>query len=81
MLPEFVNFIDDCVAAVDACAEAGRPVWLGVPWVTTEGTTRHGETMEDLAAALRGHPIAGGPPDVQQPRGRQRDAAAPAPGL
>jgi S-methylmethionine-dependent homocysteine/selenocysteine methylase len=22
-----------------------------------EGTTRHGETMEDLAAALRGHPI------------------------
>jgi S-methylmethionine-dependent homocysteine/selenocysteine methylase len=57
MLPEFVNFIQDCVAAVDACAEAGRPVWLGVPWVTMEGTTRHGETMEDLAAALRGHPI------------------------
>ena len=57
MLPEFVNFIQDCVAAVDACAEAGRPVWLGVPWVTTDGTTRHGETMEDLAAALRGHPI------------------------
>jgi len=25
--------------------------------VTTDGTTRHGETMEALAIALRGHPI------------------------
>jgi S-methylmethionine-dependent homocysteine/selenocysteine methylase len=57
MLPEFVNFIEDCVAAVDACAEAGLPVWLGVPTVTTEGITRHGETMEDLGRALRGHPV------------------------
>lgn len=57
MLPEFVNFIADCVAAVDACAEAGRPVWLGVPTVTTEGITRNGETMEGLAHALRGHPV------------------------
>ena len=57
MLPEFVNYVDDCVAAVDACAEAGRPVWLGVPTVTTEGITRNGETMEALAHALRGHPI------------------------
>jgi S-methylmethionine-dependent homocysteine/selenocysteine methylase len=58
MLPEFVNFIQDCVVAVDGCAEAGRPVWLGVPWVTMEGTTRHGETMADLARALEGHPIS-----------------------
>ena len=57
MLPEFVNYITDCVAAVDACAEAGRPVWLGVPMLTTEGITRNGETMEDLARALRGHPV------------------------
>jgi S-methylmethionine-dependent homocysteine/selenocysteine methylase len=57
MLPEFVNYVADCVAAVDACAEAGRPVWLGVPMVTTEGITRNGETMEALAQALRGHPI------------------------
>ena len=57
MLPEFVNYIADCVAAVDACAEAGRPVWLGVPMVTTDGITRNGETMEDLAAALQGHPV------------------------
>lgn len=56
-LPEFVNFVADCVAAVDACAEAGRPVWLGVPTVTTEGITRNGETMEDLGKALRGHPV------------------------
>jgi homocysteine S-methyltransferase len=32
-------------------------VWLGVPMVTTEGITRNGETMEDLARALRGHPV------------------------
>ena len=51
MLPEFVNYIADCVAAVDACAEAGRPVWLGVPMVTTEGITRNGETMEEPRAA------------------------------
>ena len=57
MLPEFVNFIEDCVTAVDACAESGRPVWLGVPSVTTEGLTRNGESMEELAAALRGHPV------------------------
>ena len=57
MLPEFVNFIADCVAAVDACAEAGRPVWLGVPTVTTDGITKNGETMDDLARALRGHPV------------------------
>ena len=57
MLPEFVNFIADCVAAVDACAEAGRPVWLGVPWVTMDGLTRNGESMEDLTRALRGHPV------------------------
>jgi S-methylmethionine-dependent homocysteine/selenocysteine methylase len=57
MLPEFVNYIQDCVAAVDGCAEAGRPVWLGVPMVTTEGITRNGETMEDLGRALRGHPV------------------------
>jgi S-methylmethionine-dependent homocysteine/selenocysteine methylase len=57
MLPEFVNFIADCVAAVDACAEAGLPVWLGVPTVTTDGITRNGETMDGLANALRGHPV------------------------
>jgi S-methylmethionine-dependent homocysteine/selenocysteine methylase len=57
MLPEFVNYIEDCVAAVDACAEADRPVWLGVPMVTTEGITRNGETMEALGKALRGHPV------------------------
>ncbi len=45
MLPEFVNYIADCVAAVDACAEAGRPVWLGVPMVTTDG--HHAKRRDD----------------------------------
>ena len=81
MLPEFVNYIDDCVAAVDACAEAGRPVWLGVPMVTTEGITRNGETMEDLGARAAGPPRPGDPPHVQPPGGRQRHPAAAPPGL
>lgn len=58
LLPEFVNFVDDCVAAVDACADAELPVWLGVPAVTVEGVTRHGESMEKLAVALRGYRVS-----------------------
>ena len=81
MLPEFVNFIADCVAAVDACAEAGRPVWLGVPWVTMDGTTRHGETMEDLARALRGHPVEAVLLMCSSPEAISVTLAPPAPGL
>ena len=49
--------MEDCVAAVDACAEAGLPVWLGVRHITREGEMQYGESLEDLGRALEGHPV------------------------
>jgi S-methylmethionine-dependent homocysteine/selenocysteine methylase len=51
--------IADCVAAVDACAQAGLPVFLGVCNVKESGTLLYGETFGELAKALEGHPLAG----------------------
>ncbi len=57
ILAEYVGKIEDCVAAVDACATAGLPVFLGVRHVTAEGTMQYGESFEDLGKALEGHPV------------------------
>ena len=57
ILAEYVGYIDDCVAAVDACAEAGAPVFLGVRHVWEDGKMQYDERLEDLAAALQGHPV------------------------
>ena len=57
ILPEYVGYIEDCVAAVDACAEAGAPVLLGVRHVQPDGRMQYDESLVDLARALRGHPV------------------------
>ena len=57
ILAEYVGFIADCVAAVDACAEAGLPVFLGVRHVGRNGKMQYGESLQDLSAALVGHPV------------------------
>ena len=57
ILPEYVGYIEDCVAAVDACAEAGLPVLLGVRHVQPDGRMQYDERLEDLAGALKGHPV------------------------
>ena len=57
ILAEYVGHIADCVAAVDACAEAGLPVFLGVRHITEEGEMQYGESLVDLGAALEGHPV------------------------
>ena len=57
ILPEYVGFIEDCVVAVDGCAEAGLPVMLGVRHVMEDGTMNYGEDLADLATALEGHPV------------------------
>ena len=57
ILPEYVGYIEDCVAAVDACAEAGAPVFLGVRHVQPDGRMQYDESLVDLAAALKGHPV------------------------
>ncbi len=57
ILPEYVGFIEDCVVAVDGCAEAGLPVILGVRHIMDDGTMNYGEDLADLATALHGHPV------------------------
>ena len=57
ILAEFVAFIEDGVVAVDACAEAGLPVFLGVREIRSDGTMRFEESLADLARALEGHPV------------------------
>ena len=57
VLAEYVGYIDDCVAAVDASAEAGAPVFLGVRHVQEDGRMQYDERLEDLAIALKGHPV------------------------
>ncbi len=57
ILPEYVGFIEDCVVAVDGCAEAGLPVFLGVRHIMSDGTMNYGESLTDLARALEGHPV------------------------
>jgi S-methylmethionine-dependent homocysteine/selenocysteine methylase len=52
LLLEYIGYVDDCVAAVDAVAPTGLPVVLGLRHVTPEGTMQAGEAFEDLVAAL-----------------------------
>ena len=59
ILAEYVGYIEDCVAAVDGCAEAGAPVFLGVRHVQRDGRMQYDESLVDLAAALKGHPVDG----------------------
>jgi len=50
--------ISDCVTAVDACAESGLPVVLGICRVSEEGTMDDGASFDTLVSALKGHPVA-----------------------
>ena len=45
ILAEYVGTIADCVTAVDACATAGLPVFLGVRHITPEGKMQYGESL------------------------------------
>lgn len=57
MLAEYVGSVADCVAAVEACATGGLPVFLGVRHVTPEGTMQYGESFQRLAEALAGRRV------------------------
>jgi len=52
LLLEYIGYIDDCVAAVDAVAFTGLPIALGLRHVTAEGTMQDGESFADLVTAL-----------------------------
>jgi len=57
ILAEYVGYIADCVAAVDACAKVGLPVFLGVRHIDENGKMQYGESLADLVEALKGHPV------------------------
>ena len=57
VLAEYVGYLEDCVAAVDACAESGVPVFLGVRHVQPNGKMQYDESLVDLANTLKGHPV------------------------
>jgi S-methylmethionine-dependent homocysteine/selenocysteine methylase len=52
LLLEYIGYVDDCVAAVDAVAFTGLPVVLGLRHVTPDGGMQAGESFADLVAAL-----------------------------
>lgn len=53
-----VDPISDCVTAVDACAESGLPVVLGICRVSEQGTMDDGASFDTLVSALKGHSVA-----------------------
>ena len=67
ILAEYLGFIADCVAAVDACAEASLPVFLGVRHIGPTGKMQYSdaigrmreseESLSDLSEALQGHSV------------------------
>lgn len=52
ILVEYIGHVADVVAAVDAVAPAGLPVLVGLRHIRNDGRLQHGETYEQLMAAL-----------------------------
>lgn len=57
VLAEYLGYVSDCVAAVDACAQTGLPVFLGVRHIDPDGKMQYGESLDELTVALKGHPV------------------------
>lgn len=57
ILAEYIGSIGDSVAAAEACAEAGLPVFIGVRHLGPGGEMQYGESLADLADALEGLPV------------------------
>ena len=52
LLIEYIGYIDDIVAAVDAVAPAGLPIMIGLRHITSDGDMQAGETFAELVEAL-----------------------------
>ena len=52
ILAEYIGSIEDSVAAAEACAEAGLPIFIGVRHIEPNGEMQYGESLVDLAEAL-----------------------------
>ena len=57
ILAEYIGSIGDSVAAAEACAEAGLPVFIGVRHIGPSGEMQYGESLVDLAKALNQLPV------------------------
>jgi homocysteine S-methyltransferase len=51
--------IEDCQAALDACAKTDLPVFLGLCWVQKNGKLHRGQSFSDLVKALKGQKLDG----------------------
>ena len=56
---EFLACVDECVAAYDAAAGSGLPVFIGARNLTPDGGMPFGESFRELTAALGERPVAG----------------------
>ena len=56
---EFLAYVDECVAAYDAAAGTGLPVFIGIRHINADGSMEYGESFADLVAALDARPVAG----------------------
>jgi len=52
LLVEYIGYVDDIVAAIEAVQPAGLPIMLGLRHITDEGDMQAGETFEQLVTAL-----------------------------
>jgi homocysteine S-methyltransferase len=58
LLLEYIGYIADIVAAVDAVAPAGLPVMIGIRHIAEDGRMQAGETYDELVAALGRREVA-----------------------
>ena len=56
---EYLGYVDECVAAFDAAAGTGLPVFIGIRHLNADGSMQYGESFADLVAALGARPVAG----------------------
>ena len=54
ILLEYLGYIEECVAAVQACADIDLPLFVGIRHIGADGSMQYGESLADLAAELQG---------------------------
>jgi S-methylmethionine-dependent homocysteine/selenocysteine methylase len=58
LLVEYIGYVADIVAAIDAVAPTGLPVMIGIRHIAEDGRMQAGETYEELVAALGPREVA-----------------------
>ena len=56
---EYLGYVDECVAAYDATAGTGLPVFIGTRHLNADGSMQYGESLAELVVALGARPVAG----------------------